>query len=143
MLAAPRITLRLATLANHPTTLTGTRRRLLTLVPLAVLATWFTYMWFVSRVVPSIDKYPGGAIRAEGYAQRRGFGEYMKTGHWVTYHAGSTPGKTGPKESEGMYVDGQKDGEWRYWDERGALIRVENYRRGSPAATAPSRPSVP
>lgn len=130
-------------LANHPTTLTGYQRRLLTLVPLAVLAAWFTYMWFMSRVVPSIDKYPGGAIRAEGYARRARFGEYMKTGHWVTYHPGATPGQTGPKESEGMYVDGEKDGEWRYWDERGELIRVETHRRGSFAATAPSRHSVP
>ncbi len=139
MLAAPQITLRITTLANHPTTLTGTRRRLLTLVPLAVLATWFTYMWFVSRVVPSIDKYPGGAIRAEGYAQRQGFGEYAKTGHWVTYHPGPIPGKTGPKESEGMYVEGQKDGEWRYWDERGALIRVERYTRGQAVSSQSSQ----
>lgn len=130
-------------MASHPTTLTGYKRRLLALAPLVVLAAWFGYMWFVSRVIPSIDKYPGGAIRAEGYARRAGFGEYAKTGHWVTYHPGAAPGQTGPKESEGTYVDGEKDGEWRYWDERGELIRVETYRRGSLAATVPGRHSVP
>jgi len=34
------------------------------------------------------------------------------------------------KASEGQYVDQLKDGEWKYWDEDGTLIRIENYKVG-------------
>lgn len=42
----------------------------------------------------------------------------------VIYH------ENGKKASEGVYVDQQKDGEWRYYSDKDTLIKEENYRLG-------------
>lgn len=38
--------------------------------------------------------------------------------------------ENGRKASEGVYIDQQKDGEWRYYSEHDTLIKVENYQLG-------------
>lgn len=38
--------------------------------------------------------------------------------------------ENGRKASEGVYIDQQKDGEWRYYSEHDTLIKVENYKAG-------------
>lgn len=42
----------------------------------------------------------------------------------VIYH------ENGKKASEGMYIDQQKDGEWRYYSDHDVLIKVEHYSVG-------------
>ena len=83
-------------------------------IPFLVLAVWFSYVWFVSGVLPSVEKDPKtGRVTAEGYVKRAGWGDYRRHGHWVTFHP------NGQKGSEGMYERGVKTGEWKYWDEIG------------------------
>lgn len=36
----------------------------------------------------------------------------------------------GQKESEGYYIKTKKNGEWKYWTEKGELILLENYKDG-------------
>lgn len=86
-------------------------------IPFLVLATWFSYVWFVSGVLPSVEKDPkSGRVTAEGYVKRVGWGDYRRHGHWVTYHP------NGQKASEGMFEREDKTGEWKYWDESGRIV---------------------
>ena len=97
----------------------STRRipRIAVVIPLLALAAWFWYIWFMSGVLPSVEKDPhSGQVTAEGYVKRIKWGEYQRHGHWVTYY-----GK-GQKASEGSYRDGSKEGEWKYWDESGRVV---------------------
>ena len=90
-------------------------------VPFLVLAAWFSYVWFVSGVLPSVEKDPkSGRVTAEGYVKRVGWGDYRRHGHWVTYHP------NGQKESEGMFERGAKTGEWKYWDETGRAVSAQS-----------------
>ncbi|HKQ48639.1 MAG TPA: hypothetical protein VJZ71_11260 [Phycisphaerae bacterium] len=90
-------------------------------IPFLVLTAWFSYVWFVSGVLPSVEKDPKtGRVTAEGYVKRVGWGDYRRHGHWVTYHA------NGQKASEGMYEDGVKVGEWRSWDEYGRALAPDS-----------------
>ncbi|MFQ5500906.1 MAG: toxin-antitoxin system YwqK family antitoxin [Phycisphaerae bacterium] len=97
------------------------RRILVGLIPVVVLCGYLGYLWFVSGVLPSVDRYPDGTIKSKGYVSRYRFGVYHKTGRWVTYHP------NGVMASDGFYEDGEKTdtwkGEkvagWRYWDEEG------------------------
>jgi hypothetical protein len=120
------------------------RGRWLVAIPIAALAVWFCYLWLVSGVLPSVEKHPDGSTRAEGLVRRSGFGAYKRTGYWVTYHPGGDKKAPGPRESEGIYAGGVKDGEWRYWNKRGELTGVETYERGQlvgPAAQGLENPS--
>jgi hypothetical protein len=91
--------------------------RIAVVIPFLALIAWFWYMWFVSDVLPSMEKDPKtGRVRAEGYVKRVKWGEYQRQGRWVTYH------ENGQKASEGSYRDGAKDGEWKYWDESGRPV---------------------
>jgi antitoxin component YwqK of YwqJK toxin-antitoxin module len=94
------------------------RNLLLGLIPLAAVVGWFVYLWATSGVLARVEKYPGGAVRAEGYLQRVGIGVYRRHGHWVTFH------ENGQKASEGLYEKGEKTGQWRYWDEDGRETSV-------------------
>jgi hypothetical protein len=90
-------------------------------IPFLVLAAWFSYVWFVSGVLPSVEKDPKtGRVTAKGYVKRAGWGDYRRHGHWVTFHP------NGQKESEGMYERGTKLGEWDYWDETGRAVTAQS-----------------
>jgi hypothetical protein len=91
----------------------GLRRRLLPLVPILALAAWFAYLWAVSGVIPSVERYADGRLKAEGFVKRTGWGTYQRHGRWVTYYPG------GARASEGFYELGRKAGTWSYWDEDG------------------------
>lgn len=87
------------------------RKRLGIALPFVGLILWFAYLWFVSGVVPMVEKYDDGKPRVLGYMKREGLSTYRKTGHWVTYYP------DGAKASEGDYLRGEKvDGSWTYWD---------------------------
>lgn len=79
--------------------------------PLIALAAWFVYLWAVSGVIPSVERYPNGRVKAEGYVKRVGFGAYKRHGHWTTYYP------SGARQSEGTYVLGEKQTDWVYWAE--------------------------
>lgn len=90
------------------------RKHLVVTIPFVVLILWFSYLWFVSGVLPSVQKYDNGDPKAIGYVKREGLATYRKTGHWVTYHP------NGEKASEGEYENGEKvPGTWKYWDAAG------------------------
>lgn len=92
---------------------TRATRILLGLIPIAVLAVWLGYLWLVSGVLPSTEKYPNGKLKAEGYVKRTHLGEYVRHGHWTTFH------ENGAKSGEGSYDLGQKLSDWTYWDQSG------------------------
>ncbi len=83
------------------------------IVPVLVLVGWFFYLWSVSGVLTSTEKYPKGAVKSEGYLKRTTGGEYKRHGQWVTYH------ENGKIASRGRYELGKKTGEWKYWDQEG------------------------
>jgi hypothetical protein len=89
---------------------------LLGAVPVVALLCWFGYLWSISGVLPSIEKYPSGKTKAEGSVKRSGIGDYHRQGAWTTYH------ENGQRSSEGLYDMGKKVGTWRYWDDRGATL---------------------
>ena len=90
-------------------------------VPFLVLAAWFSYVWFVSGVLSSVEKDPkSGRVTAEGYVKRVGWADYRRHGHWVTFHP------NGQKESEGIFERGVKTGEWKYWDETGRAVTAQS-----------------
>lgn len=92
-------------------------RRLLLILPLVAVAAWFLYLWSVSGVLTSVEKYPGtDQVRAEGYLKRSGLGSYARHGHWVFYH------KNGEKLAEGTYTLGEKQNDWQYWSPDGRPI---------------------
>lgn len=83
-------------------------------IPFIVLIAWFGYLWFVSGVLPSVQKYDDGKPKELGYVKRFGLATYRRTGHWETYHP------NGQKASEGEYKEGEKvPGTWKYWDAAG------------------------
>lgn len=83
------------------------------LIPIILVAGWLSYAWFITGVFPVTEKYPSGAMKAQGYVRRAGVEAYKRQGHWVTFH------EHGQKESEGDYDRGEKKGDWHYWDEQG------------------------
>jgi hypothetical protein len=95
------------------------RKYLVGAIPIVVLVLFLSYLWFVSGVLPVVERYPGREIKTEGYVKRAGFAEYRRQGHWVTYHA------NGQKASEGFYEAGEKLRPWRYWDEGGRELPAE------------------
>lgn len=95
---------------------TGIRRYLVALIPFVALLIWFAYLWSVSGVIITTEKYPGGKTSAEGYLKRSATGEYLRHGKWTTYHP------NGVKSGEGTYDSGRKLGDWVYWDEEGNSI---------------------
>ncbi len=88
------------------------RNRFLVFVPYIVLVIFFIYLWLVSGVITSHEKYPNGRMKTEGYVKRYGM-SYQKHGHWITYYPDGT------KESEGFYQRGEPVGEWTHWDAKG------------------------
>jgi hypothetical protein len=111
------------TTPEAPSTASRAPRRLpkwAIVIPFFVLTAWFSYVWFVSGVLPSVEKDPKtGRVTAEGYVKRAGWGDYRRHGHWVTFHP------NGQKASEGMYERGVKVGDWRFWDESGRDVISE------------------
>lgn len=102
------------------------KRKLIALIPVAVLAGWFLYLWLVSGVLVSVEKYPNGDIKAEGFVKRLGLtGEYRRHGKWRTFYPDGRP------SGEGSYLEGLKQSDWIYWDQD-----------GHPAGTAPSLTST-
>jgi len=89
-----------------------------------ILGVWFGYLWFVSGVITSVEKFPDGAIKAEGYLKRTGLSTYERHGRWVTRRP------DGCTESDGKYVHGRKHGLWRYWDAAGRELPSESYANG-------------
>jgi antitoxin component YwqK of YwqJK toxin-antitoxin module len=89
-----------------------------------MLVAWFAYLWLISGVVQSAEKYPDGKIRAQGYIKRVGFSQYHRHGAWTTYHP------NGQVESQGNYHLGQKDGVWSCFDQAGHPVRTERYADG-------------
>lgn len=94
-------------------------RLLLAAIPIIVAVGWLCYFWFIMGVFPATEKYPSGQIKSSGYVRRAGVEAYKRHGHWVTYHA------NGRRSSEGEYVNGEKTGDWHYWDENGREMRAE------------------
>jgi hypothetical protein len=118
-------------LAQHPTTFTGPKKFLVAMIPVAALGGWLYYLWFVSAVLPSVEKYSDQSIKAEGYVERVRLGEYRRTGHWVTFHP------NGKKESEGRYAEGKMIGTWEFWSKEGeAMPPVAYANNGQPASPA-------
>jgi hypothetical protein len=88
------------------------KRIVLGIIPLFVLALWFCYLWFVSGVLTSEEKYPGGATKARGYVKRSHFFDYKRHGAWTTFYP------NGEVESRGRYEMGEKVGSWEHWDQQ-------------------------
>ncbi len=87
------------------------RQRLLVAVPFVVLVLWFAYLWFVSGVVPSVEKWPDGTLKATGYVERHGLSDYRRSGRWTTYHP------DGEVSGTGLYENGEKlEHTWEYFD---------------------------
>lgn len=95
------------------------RRLLVGIIPLTVLVAWFLYMWSLSGVLVSVEKYPDGKIKAEGYVKRAGFSDYRRHGKWKTYHANGT------QSGEGSYEYGEQLDDWVYWDDGGMPCRTD------------------
>lgn len=115
---------------SQPATIAGTggdsrRGRFTLLIPLAVLLAFFAYMWWVSGVVQSVQRFPDGRVKARGYVKRHGFGEYRRTGRWELFH------ENGAMAAEGAYENGEKTGPWRYWDSQGRELTGEPNREKS------------
>ena len=92
----------------------------LVLIPIVVLALWFGYLFFVSRVLPSEETYPDGRRSAVGTVKRHGFFDYKRSGLWREYH------RNGAVAGEGQYEAGEKVEEsWEYWDEDGKPINTD------------------
>lgn len=91
-------------------------RLVVILVPILIIAFYFGYLWFVSGVLPVVERFPNGKPQTTGYVKRHGVG-YERTGRWTIYHP------NGAKAAEGMYERGRKVPEsWHYWDESGREI---------------------
>ena len=86
------------------------------LIPLAALVVWFGYVWLVSGVLPSKEKYASGKLKAEGNVKRSQLSEYVRHGHWTTYF------ESGAKSGEGTYNMGRRESDWKYWDESGKPV---------------------
>ncbi len=99
-------------------------RKATVLIPLAVLAAWFGYLWLVSGVLPATETYANGRIKARGYVKRVGLGTYKRHGTWTEYH------ENGTKAAEGRFQRGRKVGAWRRWDEAGRLIQTNRHADG-------------
>jgi hypothetical protein len=95
----------------------GRRKHLLAAIPFVALILWFAYLWFVSGVIPYVDRYPNGNPKATGYVERHGLSEYRKTGKWVTYHPNGVESGTGKYED-----DAKVDSTWMYFDEAGKPV---------------------
>lgn len=120
---------------------TTKRRLLVPLFILSAIAAWFGYLWFVSGVIVSKERYPGGKIKAEGYLKRAGWSEYRPHGRWETFH------ENGQMSSTGLYVNGRMDGLWKYWDESGRELPSKRFVNGDEvdfgAASQPDRQAEP
>lgn len=78
-----------------------------------VLALFGGYLWWISGVLPVVERFPNGKPQTTGYVKRYGT-RYEKTGRWTTFYADER------KASEGLYERGQKVPEsWHYWDSTG------------------------
>ena len=109
---------------------------LVAIIPLLALCFWFSYIWWVSRVLPSVEHYPGGKVKAEGYVERVHLSAYRRTGHWVTYYPNEK------KESEGAYKGGKKEGVWTVWDSEGRQVSRKKYIDDKPvSAGKPESPT--
>lgn len=101
-----------------------TRRQRLTrfavaAIPLVIIIFFFTYLWWVSGVLPHVERFANGKPRVTGYVKRDGV-TYHRTGRWVTFHA------NGQKASEGFYDrDVKTPGTWQYWDDAGRELPAE------------------
>ncbi|MBX3395542.1 MAG: hypothetical protein KF841_09250 [Phycisphaerae bacterium] len=91
-------------------------RLVVILVPILIVALYFGYLWFVSGVLPVVERFPNGKPQTTGYVKRHGV-RYERTGRWTIYHP------NGGRAAEGMYEQGRKLPEsWHYWDESGREI---------------------
>ena len=87
------------------------------LIPIALVA--------LSLLVGCSDPSGGGEMIAEEYAngqlKSRGYikGKNIRTGGWTFWY------EDGQKESEGRYVDHQREGLWTNWDENGQKSKGE------------------
>ncbi len=101
-----------------------TRRQRLTrfavaAIPLIIIIFFFTYLWWVSGVLPHVERFANGKPRVTGYVKRDGV-TYHRTGRWVSFHA------NGQKASEGFYErDVKTPGTWQYWDDAGNELPAE------------------
>ena len=83
--------------------------------------------------VEPLKKCPSGA-KLRGKAPPRGtaqwceasdlFGKMQKNGPFLTWH------ENGRIRSMGYFVDGERHGDWKQWDESGRLLRQQSYRFG-------------
>ncbi|HPF38837.1 MAG TPA: hypothetical protein P5081_18460 [Phycisphaerae bacterium] len=102
---------------DAPSSKPDIRKHLVITIPFIVLIVWFGWLWFVSGVLPSVQKYDNGAFKEKGLVKREGLATYRRTGHWETYHP------NGVKASEGLYERGEKlAGKWMYWDAMGNAV---------------------
>ncbi|RIK68130.1 MAG: hypothetical protein DCC65_04735 [Planctomycetota bacterium] len=93
------------------------KQKLIALIPVAILLGWFSYLWIVSGVLVSEERYPSGRIKAEGYVKRLGWtGEYRRHGRWRIYHESGRPA------GEGTYLNGEPQADWVFWDESGRVV---------------------
>lgn len=85
-------------------------------VIVAVIALYAGYLWWISGVLPVVERFPSGKPQTTGYVKRYGTA-YEKTGRWTTFHPNEQ------KASEGMYEHGKKvPDSWHYWDPNGREI---------------------
>jgi hypothetical protein len=93
-----------------------------------VIVLFGAYLWWISGVLPVVERFPNGKPQTTGYVKRYG-SAYEKTGRWTTFHPNEQ------KASEGLYEHGNRVPEsWHYWDEKGNEI---------PGGETTSRPSGP
>lgn len=97
------------------------RRHILAAVPFVALVLWFGYLWFVSSVIPYVEKYPDGTPKMTGYLERHGLSEYHRTGKWATYHPNGVESGTGMYEN-----DAKVESTWSYYDEAGKPVASDS-----------------
>ena len=67
-----------------------------------------------------VEMHPNGEKKSSGYI----FGKNVRVGEWTFWY------ESGQKESEGRYVDHQKDGPWTFYHENGKKDAEGEYKEG-------------
>ena len=95
-------------------------------IVIAALVAWFGYIWWISGVMPYEERFegPGSQIKCAGFLRRSGLNDYKRHGLWTTYH------RNGEKESQGHYDHGHQTGLWTFFDEKGHVVKEQDFPGG-------------
>jgi|GEM_PF-4038418 len=84
----------------------------------------------VNKVELERTEYPEGGVMTECFIRRDADGNSVKHGKETTYYRNPRKLAESPKQSEGEYSNGKKNGRWIEWDEKGMPIYEGTWRDG-------------